>query len=235
LKGLTASLGTGKKRNALSRLLELSANLDCKEISNLSDLKDIANLNESIPTPFDDKIHSVERCHQLKPLFAKIALCIDNIASRGGILLSNKGRIGEPEFESFLKQCEAAATANERRDEIVALKYIFELNLVYMRLEDFHIKFCIQLVAEFYRKTAVTEPIKIEVYARSQMSQLISYMEENRAVLDCNKKLERLVHLIRTCHTADSRGLVLVRTRRHTRALNEYFKEINLMADNVIM
>ncbi len=118
-------MGTGKKRNALSRLLELSANLDCKEISNLSDLKDIANLNESIPTPFDDKIHSVERCHQLKPLFAKIALCIDNIASRGGILLSNKGRIGEPEFESFLKQCEAAATANERRDEIVALKYIF--------------------------------------------------------------------------------------------------------------
>ena len=238
---MTASLGTGKKRNALSHLLELSANLDCKEIASLTESKDIENLNKNIPTPFDDRIHSVEGCHLLNPLIDKFVLCISNIASRGRILLGsylptrfNKSRVGEPDFVTFLKLCETSAVANERRDEIIALKYICELNLVYMRLDDFHIKFCIQMIVDFYRKTAVTEPIEIEAYARNEIKELISYMEENEATFDCNKKLERLVQVIKTCHTADSRGLVLVRPRQHTKALNEYFKEITLMADNVI-
>jgi len=239
-KGLTASLGTGKKRNALSNLLKLSANLDCKEIACLSDRKDIEDLNRSIPTPFDDKIHSVERCVLLNPLFDKVVFCIGSIASRGRILLGsymptrlNKGRIGEPEFESFLKQYEVEAIANECRDQIIALKYISELNIFYKRLEDFHINFCIQIMDDFYLKTMVKEPIEIETYARDEIKGIVSYMKENKHVFDCNKKLETLVNLIKTCHRADSRGLVLVRTRQHTKALNEYFKEMNLLVDKV--
>lgn len=237
VEGLTASLGTGESKNALSHLLKLSANLDCNEIAYLRSTSDINDLNSNISSPLNDQILSIEDSYVLKELSTKFITCIRDIASKGGVLLNkylpdihlnrynvNQCKIGTSEFEQFLVLERQSAVANEERDEIIALKYIQELNQVLMRLSDFHIDFCIQLVKDFYCVSKVPEPIESEIYARNQMKSLIDYMEDNRKRFESNKKLEKLVELIERHHAADSRGKL---------KFEKWFKE-NLLNTNKI-
>ena len=209
--GLTASLGTGITNNALTHLLKLSANLDCKDISHLVEETDIEDLNVNIPSPLEDQIVLIKANNEFSSLCDKIIDCITEIAVQSGVSLktstdNGKILIGEPVFESFLFDQKDMAIKKQKRATIIGIKYIYELNLVYIRVKDFHINYCIRKLESFLQDTQVEQPTAIEIFSRKNLLELIEYMKANKAQLATNKKLDALVELIKKCHMPDSRG-----------------------------
>ena len=71
----------------------------------------------------------------------------------------------------------------------------------------------------------VTCPLPFEVDYRQLFHDIITYIKENLESLIQNEKLTKLVELILSnCGKKNSRGLVLVRTRSHTKAISEFLK-----------
>lgn len=222
-------MGTGATKDGLIHLLKLSANLACRDISNLSSIKDIANLNDNIPSPLKDIIYSIQpQINQLNPIVIKLTNVILEIANQAELkldkFLSNANfKMGEPEFDTFLKEAEAKAAADQNRDRTIALKYIWELNILLIRLKDFSLNFCVKLLVDFYADTEPPEPTLVEIFAREQIQKLINFMGLHKN--QSNRKLDTLVQLVKKYHRPDSRGLILVRTRLHTKAISEYLNE----------
>ena len=205
-------------KNAYSHLVKLIVNLDCKEISNVISTSDINDLKKNIPTPLEDNICSVPN-NKLNGLARVIIQCIKDIANKGDVniekYLSDSDylinmKIGESEFESFLVQANVIAAARDNRNQLIALKYISELNSIFIQLQDLHVDFCIQNLLEFYTDSSVSEPAPIELFARDRIRSLIEYMQVNQQELSRNEKLIKLVDLLKTYHVHDSRGIIFL-------------------------
>ena len=180
------------------------------------------NFNKHISSHLDDKIILVEQSPQFKYLSDKIVLSLNSIAVKGQVLkcLRNpsnatdlyliRKKIGEPEFDSALSMEKNNAATFVDRNGIIALKYIDELNLLYNRVKDFNISYCIKLLEDFYTKSEIQRRIEIEQYAKDQVQKLIDYMKNNRRQLSDNPKLIKLVDILKQCHKDDSRGLVKI-------------------------
>ena len=153
----------------------------------------------------------MELSAQFHNLSEKIIRYLSNIAVKGQVLILNdinlvRAKIGDPEFDSILSMAKLNAAAQEHRSSVIALKYIEELSLLFNRVKDFDVNYCINLLNDFYVKSEVRTPVEIERYARDQFKELIDYMKVNRGEFGNNPKLVKLVELMKKCHDKDSRG-----------------------------
>ena len=113
---------------------------------------------------------------------------------------------------------------------IIALKYLIQINLFYIRISDFPIQYCIEKMNLFLSEVeTIQSPAKSEAFCRGLLKSLILYLSRNGNMFVLNEKLEKLVELIVCCHQASTRGLVLVRTRHHTKALCEFLNQHSLI------
>jgi superfamily II DNA/RNA helicase len=83
------------------------------------------------------------------------------------------------------------------------------------------------------RKMA-NETNAVEMQLRSKFQQLLDYVQRTRPKYEVNQKLEKMAEVILKCHKSNSRGLCLVRTRHHVKAIYEYFNEHDLLKANNI-
>ena len=82
------------------------------------------------------------------------------------------------------------------------------------------IDYCYKTLKEFYESSIVDLPTQIDSSCREIIKSLMNYLISKRND-QVNKKLEKLVSLISENHHSNSKGIILVRTRHHTKALLE--------------
>ncbi len=95
--------------------------------------------------------------------------------------------------------------------------------MLYNKLSDMPIDYCYKTLNEFYESSIVGLPTQIDSSCREIIKSLMNYLNAKRND-QVNKKLEKLVSLILENHHSNSKGIILVRTRHHTKALLEYFE-----------
>lgn len=206
--GLSASLGSGKNlRSTILHFITLCSNLDCKEISSLVKQEDLDDLEANIPSPLSDKIICASLnsdFNELKDLIKEVARSICDQSALKGLEVE---KLGEPEFENRLVLENDRAAIRGLKHVLIGLKYLWELNLLIMRIEDFPIDYCIKTLNVFLKESRVENPTKAEEEFRENMKLLIDYMTKNRSLLINNEKLNKLVNLVNEKHTSNSKGL----------------------------
>lgn len=211
--GLTASIGVGN--SPLDHLISLCANMDCQFISFLTSQEDINDLNKNIPSPLNDKILRVPLCKDVNDLRLNIETIGIKLAD-----LVNINRLsinfGKSDFDQFIHNTEINASQKNDQALIEVLKYLKELNLLYQRCEDLPIEFCLEKFNDFISSSKIIDPNTV----KTECKFLINHFLKNFASINFNNtKLMELVKTILQYHSGNSRGLVLVRTRNHVKAL----------------
>jgi ERCC4-related helicase len=231
--GLTASQGIGKESSAISHLINLCANMDSKVVSSLFEEEDLDELRHSIPTPLEDEIICVENSSHFNKL-NHIVQSISNTIYQNSKLTGStyyNVKIGSPEYIEFLHNTKLLVEKSHNLVQIVSIKYLIELNLFYIRKEDFPLDYCLNMLKSFYKETMlILNPNETEIFCRNLIKSTLDFIDKDLNNFSKNYKLEKLVELINNCHKDNSRGLVLVRTRHHTKALCEFLNKHTIMS-----
>ncbi|CAF0722745.1 unnamed protein product [Brachionus calyciflorus] len=227
--GLTASLGAGKG-SPYDHLINMCANLDCKTVSNIIDHDDQVDLDTNIPSPLTDTIHFID----LNTEINSIKFNIQFICSQLGLKVKSKQlpKLGHSEFEQFIFDTNKVAAIEMNRDLLTVVEYLNELNLFYQRCEDFPLEYCIEKLKKFVKDSVVEEPTTIKSFCMSKINDFLIELEKKSNFI--NPKLSCLIKMILKYNKENSRGLVLVRTRHHTKALCEYLNKVNDLKENGI-
>ena len=230
--GLSASLGTNKG-SALSHIFTLCANMDCKSLTYVDNKADELDLDKNIPSTFDDEILLASDSMTLISILNKTKQVSNEIIKLTDVDVKAE-HMGEPRFENDLVMARKSGEINSNRSIIIADKYLWELNLFFMRVKDFSIKYCLKKLNLFWEASSVDKPEQVEQDCRLQLNSLIQFIENNLNGFEENRKLKLMIDTILKCHKQNSRGLVLVRTRQHTQALSEFVNENPVLKRNGI-
>lgn len=232
--GLTASLGAGETydvADAMRHLIKLCSNLDCRQISYVNSHEDRKELAQKVPTSSDDIILDVGQSPKVDLILRIAKDAILRIIEHVNIGMSREfvnSKLGRQEFENRIYELKTEFEIEGTIDKIVAIKYIIELHLFYGRVTDLPLEFCLAKLVEFKEQViSIKQPLPLERKCLAELSRAILELDSNRAQLDDNWKLNKLVQTICGCHAerSNSRGLVLVRTRNHVKALCDYLNK----------
>ncbi|RNA16447.1 Interferon-induced helicase C domain-containing 1 [Brachionus plicatilis] len=227
--GLTASLGVGK--SPCDHLISLCANMDCQLISTLNKQEDIDDLNTNIPSPLNDIVVPVEPGQEIDEIRSNIESICSKLADLVRIDRFSI-KLGRTEFDQFIYEREKSASVRNDQDLIVVIRYLNELNLFYQRCEDFPIEFCIDKLNSFSDNSKVAEPTKVKDSCDFLIKKFLKSLEFKNFI---HPKLIILAKNILKYHSSSSRGLVLVRTRNHTKALVQYLNETRVLKHKGIL
>ena len=81
---------------------------------------------------------------------------------------------------------------------------MWELNLLYLKVEDMPINYCIKIMNDFFDESSLISPSPVELACRKPFKELIDYMGSIKTFT--NTKLEKLANLIDSNHEKNSRG-----------------------------
>jgi ERCC4-related helicase len=236
--GLTASIGTGKI-GGFEQILNILNNLNCKSVSYVNNDEDKHDLDSNISSPFMDDIKTIPISSDYNSVMKVIETTICKIALDGGIDRNKViGVIGSPEFESNLSEIKQTAVGNTatNRLKVIAFKYLWNINLFYIKIYDFTIDYCLSDLETFlFEMKQIASPIDFEKSCINQLQHLIHYVKGAEfQVLKVNKKLEYLVQIVIGYHGSNSKGIILVRTRHHTNNLCDFLNNHRLIKVNLI-
>ena len=203
--GLSASLGTGPSDSAVKHIFTLCSNMNCKIISYVKSEEDQKNLDENIPSPLRDVVYHVKPSENLKKLLIKTNSIVSEIMSLAKI--SQQGSVvGSKPFENYLHSLKFNSEKKEDQIIINACKYLIELNLFYMGVQDFPIKYSLRKLRNFLEKTNACKFTPCETEFRKKFQSLIDYIDGNLNCFDFNAKLEKVAEVILEYHRKNSRG-----------------------------
>jgi ERCC4-related helicase len=206
--GLSASLGTGPNDSAFKHIFTLCSNMSCKIISYVKSEGDKQNLNENIPSPLGDIVHHVALSENLKKLLSKTNMVVRELMSLAKI--DQQGcEVGSKPFENFLHMLKINSEKSEDQTRINACKYLIELNLFYLGVQDFPIKYSLRKLRNFLAKTNTATFSKYELEFRKHLQSLITYIEKNIERFEINTKLEKMAEVILGHHRNESKGNVI--------------------------
>lgn len=203
--GLTASLGAGKEGLALSHLIKLCANLDCRHVSCLRSKEDLDDLKFNIPSPLKDELCAIDLGKNFDDLMFEIKNFSLEIINKVK-LESSSIRLGGTEYEQFLFFQNQSAEIAKNLNVIIAIKYLTELNLLFTRVEDFPIDYCLNKLNVFAEARNLAELTQIETFCRKILFSTINYIESKKQSLFLNLKLSKLIENITKFHKDYSRG-----------------------------
>jgi hypothetical protein len=84
------------------------------------------------------------------------------------------------------------------------MKYLWELNSIYLKVIDLPISYCTKIMKEFFNESSLISPSPVELVCRKAFKELIDYMSSLKAFT--NTKLEKLSSLISSNQEKNSRG-----------------------------
>lgn len=206
--GLTASIGVGKTGFASDQIIKLLANLDCEAISYLTQKELMDNLKNSIPSPNDDEMlivgasrYNIFIHKHLNHTLGEIEAACEGVEFSKSFLIS----MGMPQFENYLYELRSEAARNNNQIGMIAWKYMNQLNLLYMRLSDVNVEYCLKDSREFIQEQkGIKEKLDYERKCLHFYTELIALLESSQ--LGENPKLLKLMEVIKQSHCKDSRG-----------------------------
>ncbi len=203
--GLSASLGTGQNGSAVNHIFTLCSNMDCKIISYVKSDEDKKNLDENIPSPLEDILVHVKPSDDLKKLLDKTSAVVGEIMNLAKIDMQGS-MIGSKPFENFLYALKVNSEKNNDQTRIIACKYLIELNLFYLGVQDFPIKYSLRKLENFLAKTNSSTFAPREIEFRKKFQSLIDIIGKYLDRFNVNAKLEKMTELILSYHKPNSRG-----------------------------
>jgi len=203
--GLSASLGTGQNGSAVNHIFTLCSNMNCKIISYVKSDEDKKNLDENIPSPLEDILVHVKPSDDLKKLLDKTSAVVGEIMNLAKIDMQGS-MIGSKPFENFLYALKVNSEKNNDQTRIIACKYLIELNLFYLGVQDFPIKYSLRKLENFLAKTNSSIFAPREIEFRKKFQSLIDIIGKYLDRFNVNAKLEKMTELILSYHKSNSRG-----------------------------
>jgi ERCC4-related helicase len=203
--GLSASLGTGQNGSAVNHIFTLCSNMNCKIISYVKSDEDKKNLDENIPSPLEDILIHVKPRDDLKKLLDRTSAVVCEIMKLAKIDIQ-ASMIGSKPFENFLYVLKFNSEKNNDQTRIIACKYLIELNLFYLGVQDFPIKYSLRKLENFLAKTNSSTFAPREIEFREKFQSLIDLISKNLDRFNVNAKLEKMTKLILSYHKSNSRG-----------------------------
>ena len=83
---------------------------------------------------------------------------------------------------------------------------MIELNLFYLGVQDFPIKYSLRKLENFLTKTTSSTFASREIEFRKKFQSLIDLISKNLVRFNVNAKLEKMTELILSYHKSNSRG-----------------------------
>jgi hypothetical protein len=120
-------------------------------------------------------------------------------------------KLGKPDYLQFLHQQKKTFEVIHARDKLIAIKYLIDLNLLYVRTKDFPIEYCLKFVEDCYNKSEslADRTNRIEEFCRNKFENLLDFLKKNsNNDLIKNNKLQKLLEIIILCHETGSKGIL---------------------------
>lgn len=123
--------------------------------------------------------------------------------------------LGTPDYERTLHEMKKTYEEKNKRKELIGIRCLIDLNLIYLRVHDLPLDSCVEYAQECYDKmiyAAVSEHDDRDVKLMTSfcVKSLESLIESGKRFGDNplyeNTKIKKLVEIILKCHKGDSRG-----------------------------
>ncbi|CAF0876492.1 unnamed protein product [Adineta steineri] len=216
---LTASVGTNKK-NAFNHLVHLCANLDCFDICAIGRGLEEEELKNSTNTPMADHIVTVSK-EEYDPIVITLKdNVMKTIANRLALDIS---AMDNQKLENELVQRHKDACKTNDHDAVVGTDYLRKFNRFLIFYDDLPLKQCMQWLEDKLGCSTPSLPTRFEKFCQEKLKEFRDCAKQQMlsSIMD-KPKLRKLIDLITKLHDPGCRGLILVRTKFHTVALEEF-------------
>ncbi|UJR31193.1 hypothetical protein I4U23_018699 [Adineta vaga] len=219
---LTASVGTNKK-NAFDHLVHLCANLDCFDICAIKKGVEQEELQNSTNTPLADTIITVPK-EENDPI---VRLLQDDVMkSIAHRLALDISAMTNEKLENFLVIAYTNACKTNDRDGIIGCDYLRKLNRFLLFYNDLPLEQCMERLEEVLQDCSPSNPTAFQAFCQKKLNELHAHVAKQISLNAPPKlKLQKLVEVLISLHAPNCRGLVLVRTKFHTVALEKFLNE----------
>ncbi|CAF5031365.1 unnamed protein product, partial [Rotaria sp. Silwood1] len=243
--GLTASCGTKltnpklvieelsdaekRRNNALNKLYELCATLNCHDVVTVKKAEHIEELNKKIHRPTDDQILTVQSM-SFDQYIKKLVEIIESLLGYIGSKCSPS--IDALTDEQQLVQKQRDAEIYNKFTNVILIKYMIMFVKRLHALTDLPLKSIINDIIKkidlFYNKkeTPIEIETKIHDYCLQTVNSIVDQLKESQYYLT-NPKLDFLTNLLQRLikQRDNARGLILVSRTLYAKLMFDYFNE----------
>ncbi|CAF0782585.1 unnamed protein product [Didymodactylos carnosus] len=231
IMGLTASVGTNKG-NGFEHLVQLCANLDSLYVCAIENDRELEELRKSTNTPLADTIIPVAI-----DLTDPYAACLkEEVMTRICNRLNYEtSQFGTQMFENYLMTKYQNAVKRNDRMENTGCDYLLKFNRFLQNYNDLPFQQCYKWLEDELHRPVLVNYEQFELECRRYWENFRRFVENHRSDQPYVKnKLKKLTDLILQLHESESKGLILVRTKFHTVALEIFLSEHpDLIARNI--
>ncbi|CAF2758274.1 unnamed protein product [Rotaria sp. Silwood2] len=219
---LTASVGTNKK-DAFEHLVHLCANLDCFEVCAVERGAEEDEVRNSTNTPLSDTILTISK-EEYDPIVLKLKNDVmKSIASR---LAYDISIMDNQRLENFLIVEHQNACKRNDRDAIIGCDYLLKFYRFLLYYDDLPLEQCIKWLEEALQESMPSAPTTFDKFCQRKLEEFHEFAAIQVSFsAPVKAKLAKLVEMIVNLHTLNCRGLILVRTKFHAVALEEFLNK----------